>query len=344
MQSVSLGRRIGRIVRENNKHEQTCKYSILIPQLRYFATLWANMWEKSDEKRSIGEEQTQTRELKAAARPGSEIQWLHFSPISTKPTPAVQHSAQVRYLLQPDVQLRGISAINRYRAVAAVWVSGRAWQGNIQLIGISEVGVTWAGWWPHWTLDMGNPLQLDLGNPPSEHHHYHQPPWRTLPCSLLVPRFLFFLVLVGLFNPQRFAKYFPIWNSQQMDQHCRLFLDFQCLFVCLFAEWCFLVFFLQWVSLVYLFYRLTESAKPLGGIKERLWSRLRQAAMFTKHLKCFPKCLPNTWNVFQNVNQTPEMFSKKIQNVHQSPTKSSKEILFLFFQVEKYIEMGTNKH
>ena len=126
--------------------------------------LWKAM--KSDEKLFIGEEQTQTRELKAAARPGSEIQWLHFSPISTKPTPAVQHSAQVRYLLQPDVQLRGISAINRYRAVAAVWVSGRAWQGNIQLIGISEVGVTWAGWWPHWTLDMGNPLQLDLGNPP----------------------------------------------------------------------------------------------------------------------------------------------------------------------------------
>ena len=144
-------------------------------------------------KAFIGEEQTQTRELKAAARPGSEIQWLHFSPISTKPTPAaVQHSAQVRYLLQPDVQLRGISAINRYRAVAAVWVSGRAWQGNIQLIGISELGVTWAGWWPHWTLDMGNPLQLDLGNPPSKHHHYHQPPLTHSSLFSLSPLGFFF--------------------------------------------------------------------------------------------------------------------------------------------------------
>ena len=258
-------------------------------------TLWANMWEKKRWKAFIGEEQTQTRELKAAARPGSEIQWLHFSPISTKPTPAVQHSAQVRYLLQPDVQLRGISAINRYRAVAAVWVSGRAWQGNIQLIGISEVGVTWAGWWPHWTLDMGNPLQLDLGNPPSEHHHYHQPHWRTLPCSLLVPSVSFFLSSCRTFQSTKICTIFShlkLTTNGSTLSSVPWFSMFVCLFVCWMIFSCFL--FLQWLLLVYLFYRLTESAKPLGGIKERLWSRLRQAAMFTKHLKCFPKCLPNT--------------------------------------------------
>ena len=40
---------------------------------------------------------------------------------------------------------------------------------------------------------------------------------------------------------------------------------------------------------VCLFYRLTESAKPLGGIRERLWSRLRQAPMFTNHLQTHPQ-------------------------------------------------------
>ena len=57
-----------------------------------------------------------------------------------------------------------------------------------------------------------------------------------------------------------------------------------------------------------------QSAKPLGGIRERLWRRLRQAAMFTNHLHPALKFFSILfWNHF----------------VYQSPTKSSRfEIMF----------------
>ena len=69
-----------------------------------------------------------------------------------------------------------------------------------------------------------------------------------------------------------------------------------CLFVslllCLFVEWSLFVFLFVFIFImvaVCLFYRLTESAKPLGGIRERLWSRLRQTPMFTNHLQTDPR-------------------------------------------------------
>ena len=62
------------------------------------------------------------------------------------------------------------------------------------------------------------------------------------------------------------------------------------LLLCLFVERSFLVFlFFFTMVAVCLFYRLTESAKSLGGIRERLWSRLRQAPMFTNHLQTDPR-------------------------------------------------------
>ena len=82
---------------------------------------------------------------------------LHFCPIS------VQHS--VRYLVQANVQPEDI----RYKQISgtAVWVSDGVVDGSW-----GKYPTYWnigggghLGWRPHWTLDMGNPPQLDLGNP-----------------------------------------------------------------------------------------------------------------------------------------------------------------------------------
>ena len=102
--------------------------------------------------------QTQTRELKATLL-GSDIHSSDFT------------SAQYLYSTPSDIWCRQmcsrrISGINRYRELQSEYRTGwwMAAEGNIQLIGISEVGVTWAGGHiGHWT--WGTPRNWTWATP-----------------------------------------------------------------------------------------------------------------------------------------------------------------------------------
>ena len=123
--------------------------------------IWTSMHRHSGQicgKSDIVEEQTQTRELKATLL-GSDIHSSDFT------------SAQYLYSTPSDIWCRQmcsrrISGINRYRELQSEYRT-RWWmaaEGNIQLIGISEVGVTWAGGHiGHWT--WGTPRNWTWATP-----------------------------------------------------------------------------------------------------------------------------------------------------------------------------------
>ena len=133
--------------------------------------------------------QTQTRELKATLL-GSDIHSSDFT------------SAQYLYSTPSDIWCRQmcsrrISGINRYRELQSEYRTGwwMAAEGNIQLIGISEVGVTWAGGHiGHWT--WGTPRNWTWATPFPPHLVLY---FFVCLCSWRSIVFIFTMVAVCLF-------------------------------------------------------------------------------------------------------------------------------------------------
>ena len=146
-----------------------------------------------------------------------------------------------------------------------------------------------AGKYPtYWNIGGGGSLglvaALDIGHGEPPAIGLGQPPFPPL------PRFLKFVIRTSYttFKFSQFNKHyfvFPVYlfcfvvcfytgcfTPISSQQFCSLFVYCEC-FLLLFLQWLFIL----WVDRV-------ESGKPLGGIRERLWRRLRQAAMFTNHL------------------------------------------------------------
>ena len=185
-------------------------------------------------------------------------------------------------------------------------------------------------------------IKMNLKNHPN--HPDHLTTWRTLPCSLWVPSVSFFLSSCRTFQSTKICKIFShlkLTTNGSTLSSVPWFSMFICLFVCWMMFSCF---FYNGCRLFIYFIGWQRVRSLLGALR-------RGYGVDCDKLQC----LPNTWNVFQNVYQTPEMFSKMLtKHLKCFPKKykmftnhlrsQAKKFCSCSSKWKKWIEMGTNKH